>query len=288
MNATKGHVMNPTVLFLGPAGTHSHEAALRRFGSRAKLVPCLSHHEVFARLCARGTRPRPLAVVPVENSSEGPVTQTLDQLAHHPDVGIRDSFSLPVSHHLLARPGSRLKDLQRVCSHPQVLGQCRETLARLLPRTELIPESSTAVAALRAVQEAGTGALASLAAARIHRLAILRRDLQDSPRNVTRFFTLTTARVAPPGNRHSQRLRSLVYLVIGNRPGALLHVLAPFDASDINLTFIQSRPLPGRPWEYGFFIEAATDWRAPSARAAWQLVRSLSESGRQIGTYPVA
>ena len=72
-----------------------------------------------------------------------------------------------------------------------------------------------------------------------------------------------------------------------NRPGALLHVLAPFDASEINLTFIQSRPLPGRPWEYGFFIEAATDWRSASAKAAWQLVQALSESGRRIGTYPV-
>ena len=286
MKAKDRH-MNPTVLYLGPAGTHSHDAALRRFGARAVLVPCLSHHEIFARLCARGGRPRPLAVVPVENSSEGPVTQTLDQLANHPGVGIRDSFSLPVAHHLLARRGTRLPDLQRICSHPQVLGQCRETLARLLPRTELVPESSTAVAALRAVQEAGTGALASLAAARIHRLAVLRRNLQDSPRNVTRFFTLTAARVAAPGTRPPSRLRSLIYLVIGNRPGALLHVLAPFDASDINLTFIQSRPLPGRPWEYGFFIEAATDWRTPSARAAWQLVRALSESGRQIGTYPV-
>lgn len=284
----KGRHMKPTVLYLGPAGTHSHEAALRRFGARAALVPCLSHHEIFARLCARGGRPRPLAVVPVENSSEGPVTQTLDQLANHPGVGIRDSFSLPVAHHLLARPGTRLPDLLRVCSHPQVLGQCRETLARLLPRTELVPESSTAVAALRAVQEAGTGALASLAAARIHRLAVLRRNLQDSPRNVTRFFTLTAARVAAPGTRQPPRLRSLIYLVIGNRPGALLHVLAPFDASDINLTFIQSRPLPGRPWEYGFFIEAATDWRSPSAQAAWQLVCALSESGRKIGTYPVA
>ena len=86
----------------------------------------------------------------------------------------------------------------------------------------------------------------------------------------------------------ARKLRSLIYLVIGNRPGALLHVLAPFDASEINLTFIQSRPLTGRPWEYGFFIEAATDWRSASAQAAWQLVCALSESGRKIGTYPVA
>ena len=280
--------MNVPILYLGPEGTHSHEAALRRFGPKAQLVPCLSHHEIFSRLCAARARPRPLAIVPVENSSEGPVTQTLDQLADHAAVGILDSFSLPVPQHLMARPGTRLAGIRRVCSHPQVLGQCRATLARLLPRAELVPDSSTAVAAGRAAQDPETAAIASDAAAKIHRLAVLRKNMQDSRHNVTRFFTLTAAPVPPRAAGPARKLRSLIYLVIGNRPGALLHVLAPFDASEINLTFIQSRPLTGRPWEYGFFIEAATDWRSPSAQAAWQLVRALSESARQVGTYPVA
>ena len=279
--------MNAPVLYLGPEGTHSHEAALRRFGPKAKLVPCLSHYEIFSRLCDGRARPRPLAVVPVENSSEGPVTQTLDQLADRPAVGILDGFSLPVPQHLMARPGTRLADVRRVCSHPQVLGQCRATLARLLPRAELVPDASTAAAAGRAERDPGTAAVASAAAAKIHRLAILRRNLQDSRENVTRFFTLAAAKLPVRPSAPAGKLRSLVYLVIGNRPGALLHVLAPFDASEINLTFIQSRPLPGRPWEYGFFIEAATDWRSASAKAAWQLVQALSESGRRIGTYPV-
>ena len=280
--------MTAPILYLGPEGTHSHEAALRRFGPKAKLVPCLSHYEIFARLRTPRAAPRPLAVVPVENSSEGPVTQTLDQLAGHPGVGILDSFSLPVPQHLMALAGTKLAGIRRVCSHPQVLGQCRATLARLLPRAELIAESSTAAAAGRAAQDPATAAIASDAAAKIHHLAILRKDLQDSDENVTRFFTLTTAKVPPPRAPKSKALRSLIYLVIGNRPGALLHVLAPFDASEVNLTFIQSRPLPGRPWEYGFFIEAATDWKSARSQAAWKLVRALSESGRKIGTYPVA
>lgn len=278
--------MTAPILYLGPEGTHSHEAALRRFGPKAKLVPCLSHYEIFSRLGAARGRARPLAVVPVENSSEGPVTQTLDQLAAHPGVGILDSFSLPVRQHLLAPAGVRLADVRRVYSHPQALGQCRGTLARLLPRAELVPDSSTAAAAGRAAREAGAAAVASAAAADLHRLAILRKNVQDGEENVTRFFTLAGGRIPVP--KPAKGLRSLVHLVIGNRPGALLHVLAPFDASEINLTFIQSRPLPGRPWEYGFFIEAATDWRSPSAQAAWQLVCALSESGRRIGTYPVA
>ena len=280
--------MTIPILYLGPEGTHSHEAARRRFGPQATLVPCLSHYEIFSRLGNGRTLRQPLAVVPVENSSEGPVTQTLDQLAHHPEATILDSFSLPVLQHLLARPGTRLAGIRRVCSHPQALGQCRDTLARLLPRAELIPESSTAAAADRAAQDAKTAAIASDAAAKLHGLVTLRKNIQDGTRNVTRFFTVAATRRGRPAPVGAKNLRSLIYLVIGNRPGSLLHVLAPFDAAGVNLTFIQSRPLPGRPWEYGFFIEAATDWRSAPAQAAWELVCALSESGRRIGIYPVA
>ena len=276
------------ILYLGPEGTHSHEAALHHFGDGAKLIPCLSHFDVFDRLCAPRSRPRPLAIVPVENSSEGPVTQTLDQLSSHPGVSIIESFSIPVRHHLLVRKGVKsTAEIQRVYSHPQALGQCRATLRALLPQAESLPESSTAAAARRAAAEPGSAALASTAAARINNLAILKKDLQDSDENITRFFIVTASRRHVPPATQPHGYRSLIYLVIGNHPGALLHALAPFDASGVNLTFIQSRPLPGRSWEYGFFIEAATDWKAPAAEAAWRLVLALSESGRKLGTYPV-
>ena len=278
----------PSILYLGPEGTHSHEAALQRFGATAELIPCLSHYHVFERLCDARAAPRPLAIVPVENSSEGPVTQTLDQLAAHPEVTITESFSIPIRNHLLVRPGvKKLTSVRRVYSHPQALGQCRATLSKLLPNAELLPEASTAAAARRAAQEPDSAALASDAAARINGLVALRKNLQDSDENVTRFFVITASRRPARLTVKPREIRSLIHLVIGNRPGALLHALAPFDASDVNLTFIQSRPLPGRPWEYGFFIEAATDWKAPAAEAAWRLVLALSEEGRKIGTYPV-
>lgn len=280
--------MSP-ILYLGPEGTHSHEAALQRFGEGANLLPCLSHYDVFERLCDPKSRPRPLAIVPVENSSEGPVTQTLDQLATYPAVTITESFSISIRHHLLVQPGIRkLAAIQRVYSHPQALGQCRASLRTWLPHAELLPESSTAAAARRAAQEQGSAALASAAAARLNGLILLKKNLQDSDENVTRFFVVTAGRRPPATAEKPREFRSLIHLVIGNRPGALLHALAPFDASGVNLTFIQSRPLPGRPWEYGFFIEAATDWKKPAAEAAWRLVLALSESGRKIGTYPVA
>lgn len=279
--------MHP-ILYLGPEGTHSHEAALQHSGKHARLIPCASHYEVFEQLCAPCTRPRPQAIVPVENSSEGPVTQTLDQLVNYPKVTVIGSFSIAIQHHLLASPQTKkLSDVCRVYSHPQALGQCRASLRALLPKAALLPESSTAAAACRVAREPGSAALAAAAAAKINGLKVLRKDLQDSNANTTRFLILTTGKSQPQAAKKNQDFRSLIHLVIGNRPGALLHALAPFDAVGINLTFIQSRPLPGRPWEYGFFIEAATDWKSPAAEAAWRLVLALSESGRKIGTYPV-
>ncbi len=258
-----------------------------RFGDKTRLMPCLSHEEIFEKLCDPARRTRPLAIVPVENSSEGPVTQTLDQLAACPRVTITESFSISIRHHLLVSPGLRQKSkIKRVYSHPQALGQCRASLQAYLPGVERLPESSTAAAARRVAGEGDSAALASSAAASINGLNILKSDMQDSNENVTRFFVVTARRVKPALCPAGEQ-RSLIHLVIGNRPGALLHALAPFDASGVNLTFIQSRPLPGRPWEYGFFIEAATDWKTPSAEAAWRLVLTLSESGRKIGTYPV-
>ena len=277
-----------TILYLGPEGTHSHEAALQHFGMNAKLVPCLSHYDVFEHLCVPVARKRPLAIVPVENSSEGPVTQTLDQLVAYPAVTIVDSFSMAVRHHLLVNPAvKRLSSIRRVYSHPQALGQCRASLRAVLPHAELMPDSSTAAAARHAAQEAGSAALASEAAARINGLSVLRRNLQDNTANSTRFFVITAGRRQQQDREKPREYRSLIHLVIGNRPGALLHALAPFDAAGVNLTFIQSRPLPGRPWEYGFFIEAVTDWKSAAAEAAWRLVVALSETGRKIGIYPV-
>jgi prephenate dehydratase len=279
--------MKNQILYLGPEGTHSHEAALARFGRDARLVPCLSHEEIFERLCGSCRRKRPWAIVPVENSSEGPVTQTLDQLAACPQVSITECFSINIRHHLLVPPGIKAKSgIERIYSHPQALGQCRASLQAYLPGIERQPESSTAAAARRVSLETGAAALASAAAASINGLKILKRDMQDNKANVTRFFVVSAgrSRPAPPLNAE---YRSLIHLVIGNRPGALLHALAPFDASGVNLTFIQSRPLPRRPWEYGFFIEAVTEWKKTSDEAAWRLVLALSESGRKIGTYPV-
>ena len=276
------------ILYLGPEGTHSHDAALRHFGNTQRLEPCLSHRDIFIRLRAGSKKRGGLqALVPVENSTEGPVTQTLDLLAAHPEISIIESFSLPVRHYLMTHNATRrVRDIKRVYSHPQALGQCSTCLDKFLPNAERIAEASTAAAAARISTEPESAAIASAIAADLYNLKILKSDIQDSSANTTRFMVLSTKK-----NRinlkscETERIRSLMYVVLHNRPGALLHALAPFDAAGVNLTFIQSRPLPGRPWEYAFFIEAATNWSDPAHVAAWQLITALADSGRKIGTY---
>ncbi len=281
--------MSP-ILYLGPQGTHSHDAAQTFFGDSEQLKPCLSHHDIFAQLSAGKNRRRAVtALVPVENSTEGPVTQTLDLLAAHPELSIVESFSMPIKHHLMAHPElRRAEEIRRVYSHPQALGQCRINIDRWLPQAERIAESSTAAAAERVAREPGSAALASAAAAGLYGLRIMKRNMQSSNKNITRFLVLSTKKPPRlPADEDPSKIRSLVYVVLHNRPGALLHALAPFDAAGVNLTFIQSRPLPGRPWEYAFFIEAVTNWSKPAHNAAWQLIAALSESSRKMGIYIV-
>ena len=280
----------PPILYLGPKGTHSHDAALTYFGDSKHLKPCLSHHDIFAQLSAgKNQRSAVTALVPVENSTEGPVTQTLDLLAAHPEIFIVESFSMPIKHHLIVHPEiKKAKDIKRIYSHPQALGQCRVNIDNRLPHVERIAESSTAASAERVSKEPGSAALASAAAAKLYGLKILKRNMQSNNKNVTRFMVLSTKRGRINlSEADANKIRSLVYVVLHNRPGALLHALSPFDAAGVNLTFIQSRPLPGRPWEYAFFIEAVTSWDNPAHNAAWQLITALSESGRQMGTYIV-
>ncbi|MDD2599430.1 MAG: prephenate dehydratase [Kiritimatiellae bacterium] len=276
------------ILYLGPEGTHSHDAARRYFGDSSELTPCVSHHDLFAQLEAgKKHRAGLTALLPVENSSEGPVTQTLDLLAEHPELFIIESISMPVKHHLMAHPKlRRLEDIERLYSHPQALGQCRVKIDKWLPQVERIAEPSTAASAERVAHEPASAALASAAAAERYGLKILKRNMQTSNQNTTRFLILSTKkRPLPAKAEESGNIRSLVYVVLHNRPGALLHALSPFDAAGVDLTFIQSRPLPGKPWEYAFFIEAVTNWSQPAHSAAWQLIAALSASARQLGIY---
>ncbi len=280
----------PRIAYLGPAGTHSHEACLRRFGGRVQGVACRNLAEVLERLNVSDPAERAdAAVVPMENSVEGPVTQTLDLLALHEEIDLRESFCLAIRQHLLAaRSVTRLADVQRVYSHPQALAQCRAWLHRHLPAADQVPTASTAEAARLAAGDAHGAAVAGELAGRLHGLSFRVRDIQDAADNTTRFLTVT----ARPGSRLplgkplSGERRMLLFLVLPDRPGALLHGLIPFETGRLNLTFIQSRPLAGKSWEYGFFVEVQTAGRGAALKSTLAILATIADSCRVLGHYP--
>lgn len=274
------------VAFLGPQGTHSHEACLKRFGARLRPRPCRTLREVFEALAGADA-----AVVPIENALEGPVTQTLDLLAQRTAVSVREAFDMAIHNHLAAKPGvSGLHGVKVVYSHPQVLGQCEQWLHSHLPHADFIPVASTAEAARRAAAERHAAAVAGQVAIDIHGLQILARDIQDMAANATRFLLVTgpqgpSAPLQPPKTAGKPQTRTLLHLILHDRPGALLAALEPFDRNGVNLSFIQSRPLPGRPWEYGFFMEVDAPGRAPALRRTLQALAACTQVCRVISSY---
>jgi chorismate mutase/prephenate dehydratase len=275
------------IAYLGPEGTHSHEACLRRYGEGIVHLPAVSFREALDALTAPGARRADAALLPVENSIEGPVTQSLDQLALTGGVTITESFCLEIRQCLLARRNGALKSIRRLYSHPQALGQSRRWIERRLPGAEVVETASTAEAARRAAAEPHTAAIAGPLAGRLHDLRVLARNVQDQQANTTRFIEVrrvsrTTPRPPPsPGDE----TRALLHVVLPNRPGALLHALQPFQTANLNLSFIQSRPLAGRPWEYAFFIEVQVTGQERAFAAVLGFLAAFMERSRLLGRY---
>ena len=294
ISATRGLESRLRIAYLGPAGTFSHLAAREAFGSQAEYRPAESIPEALAAL-SRGEAEH--AVVPVENSSEGVVTQTLDALLEDapPLCGER---LLRISHHLLSQ-ARELAEVQRVASHPQPLAQCRNWLARHLPGRALIETASTAAAAELARRD---GAVAAIGAALLAgagdggdcgnagepgslcNLQVLARSIEDRSDNTTRFLVLGGE--APEAS--GADLTSVAYTVRRGEAGALHKLLEPFAKARVNLAAIHARPMRGRPWEYVFFLDLEGHQSEPHLQRACQEAAALSSSHRLLGSFPRA
>ncbi len=285
MNMT--HKKIKKVAFLGPEGTHSHEACLAYYRNGFDPYPCRTVRELFWSLSSESHAGVEEAIVPVENSTEGPVTQTLDQLARSDWTTVVAQFSLPVHQALLGAPDAPpLGRITVVYSHPQALAQCEAWLDANLDGAERVAMSSTAEAAIRIRDHKEAAAIAGLYAARLYGLKVLAENIQDDPSNATRFFVLRRPdagwerRQPTPGE-----WRTLLHVILANRPGSLLESLEPFRHHSVNLTFIQSRPLPGKPWEYGFFMEAAEHGATERFQKVLEELRPVTDGARLLGIY---
>ncbi len=267
------------VAYLGPEGTFGHLAAREQFGASAELVPTATNAEVFASVERDEAT---FGVVPVENSIEGAVTEVLDAFVDTTLTACAE-IRLPVSQHLLSRSG-RLDDVRRVASHPQPLAQCRRWLDRELPGRERVDCSSTAAAARLAAEDPTVAAIGSALGAETYGLEIVARAIEDRRGNTTRFLVL--GRDAPPPS--GRDLTFVVYTVRKDEAGALHRLLEPFARHGVNLAAIQSRPIPGKPWEYRFFLDVEGHRDDAAVAKALAEAASRAHSTRWLGSFPRA
>lgn len=264
------------IAYQGEPGAFS-EAAARRMDADAQLVACRTFEEVFDTTEAG---PADYGVVPIENSIGGSIHRNYDLLVAHA-LPIVAEIELPVVHHLLALPGASIARLRRVYSHPQALAQC-ERFLRTLTGVDIIATYDTAGSA-KMVADAGLGDAAAIASARageVFGLAPLASSIQDFDDNITRFLVV--------GRRPLEHVvadKTTIVFSLPNEPGALFKALSVFALRDIDLTKLESRPIPGRPWEYLFYADlAAASDALPCARALAHLAE-FAPMLRTLGSY---
>jgi len=264
------------VAYLGPESTFTHEAALRAFGASVELEPQTTVAEVFTRV-ERGESEH--GIVPVENSMEGAVTHTLDELMNSP-LKICGEVYLPVSQNLISSEPD-LDHVRVVCSHPMALSQAASWLRHHLPGARLEEVESTAEAARRAAREPGAAAVGSVLAAEAHHLNVLARGIQDARTNATRFIVLGRTWAGRTGND-----KTSVVFSVKDRPGVLRDALAAFAEEGINLTRIESRPSRKRAWTYVFFADFEGHPEEERVQRALAALEEHCPYVSLIGAYP--
>lgn len=265
-----------TVAFLGPPATFSHMASIQHFGSSIRMVPENTIQDVFEAVEREKTD---YGVAPVENSTEGPVSLTLDGFIQS-EAKICAEIMTKISHDLLSLSGDA-GEAQKIYSHPQALSQCREWLRKNFPHVRLEEAGSTAKAAQLAVEDPKAAAIASSLAAPLYGLKVVASQIEDHLNNSTRFLVL-----GRQGAERTGRDKTSVLFVVSHAPGTLFRVLQIFYEKGINLTKIESRPNKGKPWEYIFFIDFEGHATDPHVAQALHEVKGHVLFVKLLGSYP--
>lgn len=235
---------NLKIAYLGPEGTWTHQAAVKKFGNSVEYSDQVSFADVFDRV---ERREADYGVVPIENSTEGAVNHTLDLFAES-NLKICAQIMLRIQNALMAK-GPR-ESIQKLYSHPQVFGQCKGWIQTNFPNAELIEVSSTTRAASIASQEEYSGALGGELAAQIHGLPILEKNIQDRATNTTRFLVIGEKSCPKTGDDRTSLMFS-----VKDQPGSLFEAIKPFQEFNINMSKIESRPSKKKDWEYFFYVD---------------------------------
>ena len=281
MSACRALEAPQRVAYLGPAGTFSEQAAVNFFGASIEHVACASFDEVF-HAAAAGTAD--FGVVPVENSTEGVVTRSLDLLLQSP-LHIVGEISLLVRHHLL-RQSASLEGIEAVLAHPQALAQCQGWLSKHLPNVERRAVSSNAEGARLAATNPAWAGIASERAGSEFGLHLAAHAIQDDAYNRTRFAVVCLPQTLQAPQASGRDCVSLV-VSVPNRPGAVHDILVPLKQHGVSMTRFESRPARSGQWEYYFYIDIQGHPSQPHVEAALADLRALCAFYKVLGTYPV-
>jgi chorismate mutase/prephenate dehydratase len=265
-----------TVAFLGPEGTFSHSAAEKHFGYAIKNNPLTTISDVFREVESGSAN---FGVVPIENSTEGVVSNTLDNFIDSP-LRVCGEVSLRIHHHLLGKAES-LNGIRRVYSHQQSLAQCRNWLAVNLPDVEQVSVSSNAEAARRAAEEPGNAAIAGLQASELYELKSLASNIEDNPNNTTRFLVIGKLETSATGQD-----KTSIMVSSRNEAGALYNLLAPIAQHQVSMSKIESRPSNRGLWEYVFFLDLDGHVDDPEISAVLEEIRQQAVTLKLLGSYP--
>jgi len=267
------------VAFQGEPGAYSEEAAFKYFGNSVETVGCKTLSDVFQILEDDKVD---YAIVPVENSLEGVVGQAYDLLLKHDLKACGEVFHR-IKHCLISFPNTDLESIKKVYSHPQALGQSRKFLEGL--KVEIIPFYDTA-GSIKMIKEKNLRNVAGIAsemAAKIYGMKVLVEGIETNHQNYTRFLILSKKDSKPTGDDKTSIIFSTKHV-----PGALYKALGIFSVSDINLTKIESRPIPGKPWEYNFHLDIEGHHKDKIVNEALEILKHNSLFMKVIGSYPKA
>ncbi len=264
------------VAFLGPLGTFSEQAVWAFFGHSVDVSPVESIEQACHVVQVDQSD---YAVVPVENSNEGSVARTLDELVES-NLLICGEVLLPIHHQLLCQSG-KLDGIAKICAHPQALAQCRNWLRQHAPHIAQEAVSSNAAAALLASQDDTVAAIAGQAAKERYSLQAYQEHIQDDVNNTTRFWVLGKQRTYSTGNDKTSLVVS-----VPNAPGAVYRLLGPFNQENVSLTRFESRPVKNKLWEYNFFIDLqGHETDEPVKKALEELTKNATYI-KVLGSYP--
>ena len=267
--------------FLGPEGTFTQTAVLKHFGHSVRALPFHTIDEIFQEVESGAAD---FGVVPIENSTEGSVNNTLDMFLTSP-LKICGEIELRIEQHLLGNEKG-LDKIERICAHEQSLAQCRSWLRENLPHVELIGMSSNAAGARRARDEKGTAAIGPDVAADVYDLSMLVNNVEDRADNATRFLVVGRSLLASSGNDKTTLLISTSDTGAGS--GVLFNLLKPLAEHGVSMTRIESRPSQRKNWDYVFFIDLEGHAEESPLAEALEELKSRSSLFKVLGAYPKA